>query len=254
MNTTSGNREASTRESLNITAIFRILLRRIWIIVLVTILCFGGMFLYSETMITPTYVSSFTCYINNRINMDNIGSTSVNDLNASMGLAYFYQEIIVSRSVLQDAVKIADADMTYVELYNKVTTEVSENAPVITVMVEDTDPERAAKLASAIADAAPIHGKRIVEGSSLQIVDEPIANYGRYSPNSLQNALIGGFTGMLLCMVALVLIEMFNDRVQSSEDLELRYNITVLGTIPDIEQAQKNQSSRFYGKKGGEGK
>ncbi len=254
MNTTSGNRESAAQYTINIAAIGKILLRRIWIIVLVTILCFGGMLLYSETMITPTYVSSFTCYINNRINMDNIGSTSVNDLNASMGLAFFYQEIIVSRSVLQDAVKIADADMTYAELYHKVTTEVSENAPVITVMVEDTDPERAAKLASAIADAAPIHGKRIVEGSSLQIVDEPIANYGRYSPNSLQNALAGGFAGMLLCMVALVLIEILNDRVQSGEDLELRYNITVLGTIPDIEQAQKNQSSGFYGKKGGEGK
>ena len=243
--------EEMVTEGLNIMAILRVLLRRIWIIALATVLCFGGVFLYSATMITPTYTSSFSAYVNNRISIEGVGSTSINDMNASMGLAYVYQEIIVSRSVLSEAAEKAGGEVTYAQLAGMVTSSISENAPVVTVFVESTDPALSAKLAQAIAETAPAHVKRVVEGSSMQVVDPPVEASSPSSPNELQNALVGALAGLVISAVAVVIIEIINDRVQSSEDLELRYHITVLGAIPDIEQALKNQKNTAYSRQGG---
>ncbi len=229
-------------ETINLLHFLRALWRRMWVVVLVTVMFAGGTYLYSCTALTPVYRSGFTSYVNNKMEIDSMGSTTVSDLNTSYALAYTYESIITSRSVITEAVDLCRRNGTYPaeeQISYSISTSVAERAPVISVFVETPDAEFARDLAKAIAQVAPKHVERVVEGSSMRIIDEPMLQKTPSAPDHLQNVLFGASVGLLVSCLGVVALEFYLDKVQNSEDLEKRYEIPVLGSIPDIERVKK---------------
>jgi len=238
--------------SIDLVRIARAVWKKAWLVALVVIVFGVAAYLYSALFITPTYCAGFTAYVNNRQSTENMSSTNTGDLNASIGLAYVYQQVICSRSVLVDAAERCGIQASYTTLAKMVKTSLSNMAAIITVSVEDTDPERAALLASAIAEVAPDHVTRVVDGSSMRIIDSPVLPTEKFAPNNVRNAIIGAIVGLLLILITIIVMELINDKVLSGEDLEARYQIPVIGGIPDMLQAEKSRDKYGY-KKGGYG-
>ena len=246
-------KKSGAEETVDLWHFVRALWKRAWLIALATVIAAAGTFIYSKTMVQPTYRSGFTTYVNNKLEIDNMGSTSVSDLNASYALAYTYESIIISRSVIDDAVELCKVNGTYPtgeKVTYKVSTSVAEKAPVISVYVEAPDPVFAHDLAVAIAQVAPRHVERVVEGSSMRIIDEATLPGAPSSPNNTRNAILGALIGLVLSCLAVIALEFYLDKVQSPDDLEKRYDIPVLGTIPDFEQATKIASRRSGARSG----
>ena len=218
------------------------LYRRVWLILLATVVFAAGAFFYSSTMVTPVYRSGFLTYVNNKMEISSGGNTTVSDLNASYALAYTYESIITSRSVVTEAVDLCKRNGTYPageSVSYQISTSVAEKAPVISVYVETPDAEFAKDLAVAIAKVAPKHVERVVEGSSMRIIDEPTLPSSPSEPNNKQNALLGALVGFVLSCAGVIVLEFCLDKVQSTEDLEKRYDISVLGSIPDMDQSKR---------------
>lgn len=231
---------ASKDRSINMLRLMRALWKRVWLIVLITVLAGAATFICSKQLIAPSYRSYFTAYVNNRNSaVEGQSSTSSTDITASKNLTYLYQEIICSRSVLTDAAKACGLDSSYSALMGRVTTSVSENAAIIKVSVSAYSPEEAQKLADAIAEVAPMHIERIVEGSSMRIVDYPVLPTRPSAPNSSRNAAFGAIAALVITAVIVILIDLINDRVDSAAEVEERYGITVVGVIPDMLHADK---------------
>lgn len=147
--------------------------------------------IYSEAFITPVYRSSFTAYINNRmVNPESSQSVTSSDLTTSKNLAYVYKDIIVSRSVLLSAAEQCDLDYSYGTLSDMVTTSIANNTAMVTVSVSAEDPAIATQLAAAIAQTAPEHVARVVDGSSMRILDNPVQPTNPYAPDSMRNASV----------------------------------------------------------------
>lgn len=235
--------------SLDVKVILRAVLRRLWIIVLAAVLVFTAVYMYCSWFVSPVYASGFTTYINNRL-VPTTNGTTISDLNASMGLAYVYQEVLVSRSVLTEAAEKCGVDLPYSALASMVTPTVSETAPVISVYVYSTDPRFSRDYATAIAEVAPNHVNRVVEGSAMQVIDPPLLPASPVLPRKARTATIGAVIGGLLAVLAVVLLELLHDKVQDAQDLENRYQVLVLGSIPDISAAEKHDF-RYYGKRYG---
>ncbi len=247
-------KKQNREEQVDIWRYAKALWRQAWIVLLSTVLIATGAFIYSRTMITPTYRSGFTTYVNNKMEIDNMGSTTVSDLNASYALAYTYESIITSRSVITEAVALCKENGTYPLRGNvayKVSTSVAEKAPVISVYVEAPNPEFARDLAVAIAQVAPNHVERVVEGSSMRIIDDATLPKSPSAPSDSRNALLGGLIGFVLSCLVLIGLEFFLDKVQGTEDLEKRYDVPVLGTIPNMDQARKAAGRRANTSVGG---
>jgi capsular polysaccharide biosynthesis protein len=235
----------------DLSSTFRALVKWIWVIVAVALIFGVASYIYSSLFVTPTYRTSFTAYVNSRVPTDSNGNVSASDLNSSIGLAYAYKEIITSRSVLVGAAEKSGYAMSYGALSSMVKVTISDSTAVIDVFVEDTDPDRATALATAIAEVAPKHVERVVDGGSLRILDEPVRPNSVYSPNKVQNAMVGALVGMVLSALVVVVLNQINDKVLDVQDLEKRYQIPVVGTIPDINQRKKkrnnkNQAARGY--------
>ncbi|MBQ6839378.1 MAG: hypothetical protein IJO45_01640 [Oscillospiraceae bacterium] len=247
MNEWQNNVQQPEEREIDIFRLLQIIWKRAWLIGLVTVICCVATYLYSALFITPTYRSDFTAYVDNRMTTaENNGMTTTTDLNASIYLTYLYEDIIVSRSVLNDAAKQCGLNIPYKSLKSMVSTSVADDAALITVSVVATDPQVAMDLAAAIADVAPDHVARMKEGSSMRILDAPILPEGKNAPSNTKNAMLGAVVGFVLITVLVLVVDLVNDIVRDSEELEHRYNVIVIGTIPDLASADKDQGSYAY--------
>lgn len=248
MNEWQNSVQQTEEREIDILRLLQILWKRAWLIGLVTVIAFVGTYLYSALFITPTYRSDFTAYVDNRMTTaEQNGSTTTSDLNASIYLTYLYEDIILSRSVLNDAAAKCGLEYDYNALKNMVSTSVADDAALITVSVVAVDPVVAKDLAAAIADVAPDHVARMKEGSSMRILDAPILPESKYAPSNTKNAMLGAVVGFVLIAVLVLVVDLVNDIVRDGDELERRYNMIVIGTIPDLATMDKEQGSYAYG-------
>ena len=217
--------------SIDLLRLAQVIWKRAWLILLVALLCGVIVFAYSKIFIAPSYRSSFTAYVNNRINTaEGQGSTTSSaDITASRSLTYLYQEIIRSRSVLMSAASECGVQMSYSQLLKNVSTSVATNAAIISVSVDAPSAQEAEQLA------------RVVDGSSMRIVDYPIKPVAPFAPNSMEHAMLGFLVGLLLAVLCVILFDLIVDKVESPKEMEIRYDIAVVGIIPDMHQADKHQ-------------
>lgn len=249
MNESQTTIQHSEDREIDIVRLLQILWKRAWVIALITVVFCVATYLYSALFITPSYRSDFTAYVDNRITSveDNGKATTTSDLNASIGLTYLYEDIIVSRSVLNDAAKKCGLNYPYKYVRGMVSTSVAEDAALITVYVTAKDQQQAQDLAMAIAEVAPDHVARMKEGSAMRILDAPIYPEQKSAPHNTKNAMLGALVGFVISAVVVLAVELVNDIVRNSEELENRYNVIVVGTIPDLTTSDKGQGSYGYG-------
>lgn len=232
-----------------ILPLLRALKRNLWIVILVAVLFGGAGYTASKMFITPTYKTSFTAYVNNRNQGEDSTSVSSADLSASRSLVQTYGEILTSRSVLAAASEKIGGYYTYGQLTDMITVDTVDNTEIISIGVIMDDPQAALDLAEAVAEVAPEQVAKIVEGSSMQIIDAPTFPTSVYGPNNKKNALLAAILGGALVVVIIILKELLDDRVKDEAGLEERYDITIIGVIPDLVTAAKHEYTYGYNKK-----
>ena len=238
-----------SEKEIDIMPLLKTLLSRVWMMILVGLIAAGAVFGVTTLTIKPTYRCGFTAYVNNQHSQASKDMLSNSDLIAAQQLVKTFSYIIRSNSVLQASLKSIDSDIDYHELSGMVTTQIRDETELITVYVENEDPQLAYELADAIAKTAPSYVSDIVEGSSMKIVDYPEFSNRRYKPNYLRFSIIGFLVGALLVAV-LVTIRFFrDDTIKNESELETRFALPVLGVIPDINQIKDSGSyySSNYG-------
>lgn len=235
------NAKIDSNREIDLTQVGRIFLKHLWVIAAIAVISGLCAFGYSKLFIKPTYQSYFTAYVNNKITDTGV-NTSTSDLTASMGLVYVYEDIMTSRSVLTQAAEACGT--TYGKVAGCVKASVSDTAPVVRVVVETTDKKLSLRLARAIAEIAPVKVAEVVDGSSMRIIDEPLAPSGQASPNSTKKMITGFLIGFVAATLVLVFRDLIYDTVQGGDDMERRYGIPEIGHIPDMFQAER-QSERY---------
>lgn len=243
--------QSGVRE-VDIQRLLRLLWKRIWVIIAATVIVGILSALISTFFIDATYRTSFKAYINNKEVTEETISTSTSDLSASRGLMYVYREIVMSRSVLTQAAQECGLyDQGYSLVASMVKAYVSDEAPVLTVYVETEDPALSQRFAEAIAKVAPTQVSQVVAGSTMKLIDEPYTPKNPYSPNIVSNTVYGALIGMVLAVMVLIAVDMIYDKVLEEDDFEGRYQLPVVGRIPDLLLAQRNDTRYGNGKERG---
>ena len=88
----------------------------------------------------------------------------------------------------------------------------------------------------------------------MRILDAPVQPTGIFAPSYTGNAMKGAILAVVLVAGCIILKELLNDKVRDGETLEARYGITVIGSIPNMNAAEKNASQYGYGYAQGGGK
>lgn len=227
---------------IDLANLFKAICNNIRMILSVAILCAVGIFLVSTFVIEPTYRSSFVAFVNNRtINSDNTQSLQSGDINASQNLTYTYASIIKSRPLIEEALQKAGLDdkYSYNDVSGSIATDIEQNTQLLSVYVTTKSADESYQLANALASIAPNYIANIVEGSSMKVVTSPIKPTYQYSPNVTKNSVIGFLIGLLVMIFIVVIRNLIDTKIKDAQELETRFDLSIIGTIPNYKQATK---------------
>ncbi|MEO1816349.1 MAG: Wzz/FepE/Etk N-terminal domain-containing protein [Acetobacterium sp.] len=228
---------------IDILKLLKALWRKAWLIVISAVICGGLVLAFTYFLVEPLYESKAQMYVNNSsLSFDSAAlSLTSGDISAAKSLVETYIVILQSRQVLSEIISKAELDLTYEELSKMITAESVSSTEVFEVVVTDTDPYRAEKIANTIAGILPEKISSIVEGSSVRIVDYAVIPAEKSSPSLIKNSLVGALIGFLLCAGLIIALELSDTIIRDDNYLITNYEeIPLLAIIPDMDSKTSN--------------
>ena len=247
-NTGSSGKEKGSNLEINIIPLLLYLLKKIWVIILVGLVAASAAFLGIKIFGTPTYRCGFTAYVNNKhaASSGNTDYLSVSDVNAAKELVKTYSAILISNTMLSSAKEEQNLNYSVGQLKGMVSTRIQDETEIIQVYVVARSPEESYNVAQAIASVAPQKMAEIVEGSSMKIVEMPEVPGSIYKPNYQRYTVLGFVAGCLFAILILIIVYFRNDTITDEAEVESRFNVPVLGIIPDANSTTGGKSGYYY--------
>ena len=219
-----------------------LLLRRIWekkvLIVLVTLLFTVASLAVSIFVITPQYSSTTKVYVVNQTK-DEKKAITTQDVQLGSLLVKDYKEIILSNKVMEDAAEKSGTGLTAKELAKKVSVEAPKDTRIISITVQDKDPQVASDLANTVKEVSADQIKDVTKIDDVTTLEEAKAATSPSSPNILKNGILATALGFILAVAGVVLFELLDDRVKRAEDIEETMGLVLLGVVPDTKTGKR---------------
>lgn len=227
---------------IDIRQILGIIKKHLIPIILVTVICGAGFYIYSKLFIQKKYQASATLIVNN-LSSDRQVTTS-SELVAAQNLAEVYAIIVKSDTVLQPVIENLGLSISYEALANSVSVSTVNSTQVITISMQHADAEYAKKVVAEIVSiGAPIIQEKVEAGSVKVISEARIANNNRpVSPNSMRNGLLGALIGLVLILAVVFIKEFMNNTFKTEDDVYKSLGIPLLGMIPAVDEKEFNQN------------
>ena len=219
-----------------------LLLRRIWekkvLIVLVTLLFTVASLAISIFVITPQYSSTTKVYVVNQTK-DEKKAITTQDVQLGSLLVKDYKEIILSNKVMEDAAEKSGTGLTARELAKKVSVDAPKDTRIISITVQDKDPQVASDLANTVKEISADQIKEVTKIDDVTTLEEAKAATSPSSPNIPKNGILATILGFILAVAGVVLFELLDDRVKRSEDIEETMGLVLLGVVPDTKTGKR---------------
>jgi capsular polysaccharide biosynthesis protein len=230
-----------TELEIDLLELFRVLLSKIWIIVLSGITL--GLVVIAATIlfVTPQYESTTKMYVLNKQDSSTLTSS---DLQSSLSLTKDYAVLIKSRTVTESVITQLNLDMTSKELLSKISVSSETDTRVLTITVTDEDPYEACQIANAVRDVAANHIKNVMDIDAVNVVETANIPQEKSSPSLAKNGILGGALGLFLAIAIVLIVYLSNDTVKTQEDVEKYLGLSVLGTIPLMDMANTSGKSK----------
>ncbi len=245
-------------QEISLYVIFKIARKRILPLIVTFVLAAAFAFSYCKFIATPIYGATASIIVTNGavVATENASTSSGDkvlgsDIQASLLLADSVVDILRTADIYQSvADKLGRQDKTqydYKSIMNHTTVvRRGEDTLFIDITFKDPDPYKAMKVANSFAEESSYYVKDFISKSSPKVVSKA-HKATLVSPHTARTTLLVSFGATAVLFIVLLLIELFNNTVKGEEDFTSRYNIPVLGTIPDFEEARKVSSYRKGG-------
>ena len=214
---------------LTIKDVLKIILRRIWLIVLVPLFAVIVTTVLVYYVIAPVYTATASLYVLNKQNAENVINYS--DLQSSALLTADYRELILSKRVMS---AVADQYNIAVDTMQKdfdIAVTSANNTRVIEISVTSGDPVLAANLANAIGKEFSVTVVEIMDANNVNFVDIAEPPTEPSAPKKLMTIAIAGIAALMLAIG----IALLNTTSRTVDDVEQALGLTVLARVPRFE-------------------
>lgn len=195
----------------------------------------------TQFLITPKYEAISSIYI---ISTSNNAAVDLTDLQIGSQLTADYQELLLSRTMLETVIKNLNLDFTATDLKKMVSIENTSGTRILKIIVASPDPKKSADVANELAKQAGVYIPKIMKTERPEIVDQAVPPESKSSPNYLKNIALGGAGGAVLCCMVLVVRYLMNNTLVTPDDVERHLGIQPLTVIPEENLGNFNQKKK----------
>ncbi|MBR4618643.1 MAG: hypothetical protein IKO49_05005 [Bacilli bacterium] len=214
-------------EEINLMEVFSYFKAKIVTILMIVVVVMILGNVYTIVVKEPMYQSNTTILLVNEDSQQNIS-----DLQLNKNLISTYSEIIKSRKVLNQVIKVLNLDYSVQQLSKNITVSSVQDTEIIKITVSDRDKEKAAVIANQISETFSKEIKGYYHLENISIIDKAIVANGPYNINLLKDNIIFLLIGAVLAFGIIFVIYYFDTSIKSSEVIESKLGLTVLGIVP----------------------
>lgn len=222
-------------EEIDLVWLIYALCKRLWLIITVAIVCACGMAAYTHFRIEPTYTSTSTMLVLTK----ETTLTSLADLQLGSQLTKDYTVLITSRPVLNEVIENLDLNTNYKKLRQRISINNEEDTRILSISVTTNNAKQAKAIVDELAKVSATFIGDKMEVNPPKIIEEGESIGIKTGPNLTKNTAIGFIAGALLVCVAIVVLELLNDTIQTEEDIERYLGIPTLAVVPDRSETPK---------------
>ena len=226
------------KKEITIQKIVQEMLKRWWLVATCVILCAAMFFAYSRFFITEMYTSNASIYVDSKatqvVEATENNTANLVELTTAEMLVDTYIEILSSNRFCALIKEKLNSPYSAGTIKNMITYSRVEETGVVHISVEAPTPKDAYEICSAVLMFANQQIEDVMKVGSVRTIDTATLPKNPSYPSDSKNALIGAVLGLLLSLGIVFIINYFDVHIKTVEDIEDKYDLVVLGTIPNM--------------------
>lgn len=220
-------------EEINLKELFNYFISKITILVIIVLLVIILGNIYSLFIKTPLYQSTTKLVLVSESN----AATGITqgDVQLNSNLVTTYTEIIKSRDIVNKVIKNLDLeDETTESLTKKISVSTTTNTQTISIRVSDPDNNKAKVISDELARVFSEEIISIYKLDNVHIYETATVAEKPYNMNFKKEFVIYTAIGLVLGCGIIFLMFMLDTSVKTSEDIEDKLGLTLLGIVPKV--------------------
>ncbi len=226
-------------KDISIAYVFKVIYKKFWLVLLITILCGGLAFVYS-ILDTPVYSAKASILVTNggliidTTNPPSDTSLQSSDFSASFAMMQPCIDILETPGIYKSLEAQQLGGLTSQELKSSISLSIrSDRSLFIDITAYHTSSDEAIRIVNAFANAAPTYITEKLPSAYIVVAENAEAAI-QTSPRTLMNTAVFLVIGFVLTCIVLVVLDLFDRTIKREEDFTGNYDIPLLGSVPDF--------------------
>ncbi|WP_054742960.1 YveK family protein [Cellulosilyticum ruminicola] len=216
--------------------VFRILKR--WYIILACGILTGGLtYSFVSKNIHPTYTGVSTLYAVSNDDIELL-TKGISNITQAKEIVTTYTQMMTTDRVLNKVIETGKLDYTASQLRGMIATYTTKGSPFITLTVTSGSEEDTLNIINTMVEIVPQEIYDVLRVGYVEAIDTPTAPLTPYMASPWKKVLIGGGAGAIIPLVIILIYALFDTKIRNINNLVNIYELTVLGTIPTIQNGK----------------
>lgn len=229
----------------------RIIMKRLWLILIFVLVVSITTGVISYMFIEPTYEASTKLIVNKSDTTNAMSPLDISEINTNLSLINTYKEIIKTNAIIDKVlVKYPQFNLTPEELINKVSVTSTNNTQVMTISVQDPTYGKSVEMVNAISTVFKEEIPSIMKVDNVSILNKAVMvdNPQPIKPNKKLNVAISFIVSLMIALGIVFLFEYLDDTIKTEADVHTILGLPTLAAISKMKdedlQAGESKSSK----------
>jgi capsular polysaccharide biosynthesis protein len=229
------NQQHVEEYTIDLRDIFRIVRKRIGLILAIPAVAVLMAALVAFFAMTPIYQASTTLMVWKTPTTQNQITTG--DITTNRQLVTTFREIARSNTVMQDVINSLNLQESPDDLRSAVEVSAVGTTEIIKISVDNPDPVEAQLLADAVASSFMTNVLRLMQVDNVVVVDPANLPDSPVKPQKKLIIAVSGLLGLMTSAFLVFLLEYLDNTLKTPADVERYLGLPVLGMIPRFKPA-----------------
>lgn len=230
-------------ETISLKELFHILKKRL---AMILVIAFGAAIvsaIISFFFMTPIYQSSTQILVNQK--KQEGAMIQAGEVQTNIQLTNTYKVIIKSPVILDQVNEKLNLNMTAQALAGKINVTNEKDSQVISVTVDDKEPNVSRDIANTTAEVFKSEVAKIMSIDNVTVLSraEVTENQSPIKPAPMLNVIIAFIVGLMAAIGLAFLLEYLDNTVKKEEDVEKLLGLPVLGIVARMDEETTNLKS-----------